>query len=194
VLTVPNGFAYNTSLVPAPINRKLRRFCKADWKGHLITVDPNASIAFLEFWTCSFTSTERQPFKRSCEHFGESDLHDLSSEAQALSAGEGWATLLMTQNTLAPLQTAGASVKFVEPSLTTGPEYALGISARHHILRQRNCLPTGCSPRPDRQRSQRRTTPDHTIRQRLAEQWYIPNFAASSEKARIDSLLNVGPN
>jgi iron(III) transport system substrate-binding protein len=132
VFEIPNGAAYNTQLVSsANIPKTFADFAKPYWKGHLLAFNPSASPAFLQFWDMMLKTYGPTVVKEIGQNIiPNSEADTLPPAAQSLAAGEGYAALLMPSTTTAPLIANGAPVKWVLPSVATGPQYVLGVSAK----------------------------------------------------------------
>jgi iron(III) transport system substrate-binding protein len=132
VFEIPNGLAYNTDLVSgANIPKTFADFAKPYWKNHLLAFDPSASPAFLQFWDMMLKTYGADVVKRVGQNIiPNSKGETLPPAAQSLAAGEGSAALLMPETTTLSLQANGAPIKFVLPPVATGPQYALGVSAK----------------------------------------------------------------
>jgi iron(III) transport system substrate-binding protein len=132
VFEIPNGAAYNTQLVSsANVPKTFADFAKPYWKGHLLAFNPTASPAFLQFWDMMLKTYGANVVKEIGQNIiPNSEADTLPPAAQSLAAGEGYAALLMPSTTTQPLITNGAPIKWVLPSVATGPQYVLGVSAK----------------------------------------------------------------
>jgi iron(III) transport system substrate-binding protein len=132
VFDIPNGLAYNTDLVKGDnIPKTFADFAKPYWKNHLLGFDPKASPAFLQFWDMMLKTYGADVIKAIGQNIiPTSKAATLPPAAQSLAAGEGYAALLMPRTTTDPLIASGAPIKWVNPAVVTGPQYALGVSAK----------------------------------------------------------------
>jgi iron(III) transport system substrate-binding protein len=189
-----NGFVYNTSLVTGSnIPTNYTDFTKPYWKGKLISVNPNDSIAFLQFWDFILKKFGADTVKAIGANINAKQMQSsFPPEAQSVSAGEGSAALLMTQSAMSDLVAKGAPLKYVSPPLATGPTYVAGVSAKApHSAAAQLFAYWLYTPKGQAFQAQ--------INVGLAPlgggnlgSFYTPNPNAETEKAQIDSLLGVG--
>jgi iron(III) transport system substrate-binding protein len=132
VFEIPNGLAYNTDLVQGGnIPKAFSDYAKPYWKNHLLGFDPKASPAFLQFWDMVLKTYGPDVVREIGQNIiPNSKGETLPPAAQSLAAGEGYADLLIPETTTQPLVATGAPIKFVRPTVATGPQYALGVSAK----------------------------------------------------------------
>jgi iron(III) transport system substrate-binding protein len=99
------------------------------WKGKIILVDPRASAAYVPFWNLII------------KEYGEDFLTKLKAQTpivaasaapatQQLAAGEGAIVMPGVQSIVEDLKAKGASVAYVQPPASTGPEIVPGLSAK----------------------------------------------------------------
>jgi len=132
VFEIPNGTAYNTQLVAtANVPTTFADYAKPYWKGHLLAFSPTASPAFMQFWDMVLKTYGPTVVKEiGANIIPNSEADTLPPAAQSLAAGEGYSALLMPSTTTQPLIANGAPVKWVLPTVATGPQYVLGVSAK----------------------------------------------------------------
>lgn len=132
VFEIPNGMAYNTDLVSgADIPKSVVDFAKPYWKNHLLAFDPKASPAFLQFWDMVLKTYGPDVVRKIGQNIiPNSKSETLPPSAQSLAAGEGYGDLLVPETTMQSLLANGAPIKFVLPTVATGPQYALGVSVK----------------------------------------------------------------
>ncbi len=125
---IPWVIAYNTNLVSkkdAP--KTFKDFADPKWKGKIITSNPAASIAYVEFWDRIQTVYGAKTLKAIGANQPKFDA-SAAAAAQDLAAGEGSINAPTSVPALAPVIAAGAPVAYITAPITTGSKLELGMT------------------------------------------------------------------
>lgn len=128
-MVAATGIAYDTNAVPAAdVPTSWADLAKPYWKGKIISVDPNASLGYQQFWDALLTKYGTATVNAIGKNIVRS-FATAPSELQSLTAGEGSLVLFTTAGLAAPTIAQGAPVAYKQFDFTTGVDFAIAVSA-----------------------------------------------------------------
>jgi iron(III) transport system substrate-binding protein len=196
VMTVPNGFAYNTNLVPkADVPKSFADFAKPVWKGHIAVEDPNASPTFLAFWNLLSQKLGPATTKKIWANVNASQATSgqNAAVAQLVASGEAWAVLPTNLSSVQALLAANAPIKYVVPSLSTGAEIAVGVAKQApHAAAAKLFAYWATSKAGQTALDKANLAIGPLDAAGLPAQYQLPAYNPNQQS--IDSLLGIGPN
>lgn len=123
------GIAYNTTKINgSKVPTSWSQLANPVYKGTIISVDPNASLAYLNFWNMILDKYGAKVVSAIGKNIVQ-QYATAPAEMQALTSGAGNIVLFTTAGLTAPTTAKGAPVAYKQFSVTTGADFAVGIAA-----------------------------------------------------------------
>ena len=128
--TAPVSVAYNTKEVTeADIPTSWEDLAKPYWAGKIISVDPNASIAYLQLWDAILDKYGEDKVRAIGKNIKRT-YATAPAELQALTSGEGTLALFSSAGLTQPLIDQGAPVANKIFDYTTGSNFAIALASK----------------------------------------------------------------
>lgn len=125
-----NGFAYDTNMVKgADVPTSYADFAKPFWKDKLIGFDLKGASSYASWADMILKELGEDTLRQIWANvIPNKKFAKTTDAAQSLAAGEGYATVFMSAVAVNNLISAGAPIKYVQPELCTGGEWAIAAS------------------------------------------------------------------
>jgi iron(III) transport system substrate-binding protein len=189
----PNGFAYNTKLVPAADRPTTWKDLENPiFKGHIVTPDPNDSITYLQIWDFLDKTLGTAGAKKVVANLQRTEATGFPTELASVASGSAWVAVMAGQATVAPLVAGGAPLAYVVPAQVTGSAYANAVAKNApHPAAARLFAYWLYSAAGQKAVSAITTGGGPLVPNSLPSDFVLPNFNAAADTGKINSLLGI---
>lgn len=189
----PNGFAYNTKLVPAADRPTTWTDLENPvFKGHIVTPDPNDSITYLQIWDFLDKTLGTAGAKKVVANLQRTEATGFPTELASVASGSAWVAVMAGQATVAPLVAGGAPLAYVVPTQVTGSAYANAVTKNApHPAAARLFAYWLYSAAGQKAVGAITTGGGPLVPNSLPSDFVLPNFNAAADAGKINSLLGI---